>query len=505
MTDAPHPASAGRSEFRLREGTEICKFVLSNGEMDIIQGDLGSGKTRGMGARIMRHAQQQRVSRITGRRMSRWAMVRNSAPLLKTATIKTWLEMFQEHIYGRFNWGNPLFHRLRFADVDLEVFFLGLDRAEDAYKLRSTEFTGIAYNELPFIEKAIVDEGSGRLRYPGAEHGGSEWHGQIADANAPDEDHWLALMSGQVDLPPGMTAEERADYKWPDGWKLYMQPPALLEKFNNNGEMIGYEVNPAAENLENLPPGYYAKIIPGKSRAWINSHLRNMVDLVVPGSPVWPMFRREFHVARDMLRPVEGHEVNVSLDFGRVYPAALFSQTVNNRVCVQFELLGFNEGSTIFAPKVKKLLTQNYPGYTVRFTGDPKGRDKAQSNEQSSYDIFAAHGMPVTPAPIKQNNIDARIEVVAFKLNDNPSGVSSLLISPYCRTLIVGMAGRYHLVREEDGELRPKKDKYSNLCDCLQYKLISLGEGRAMIGLTPGNMPKPMRVARRKSMRRVSA
>jgi hypothetical protein len=70
----------------------------------------------------------------------------------------------------------------------------------------------------------------------------------------------------------------------------------------------------------------------------------------------------------------------------------------------------------------------------------------------------------VTPAPVKQNDIATRTEAVAYILNDNPRGHNRLVISPLCRTLIVGMAGRYHLVREDDGELRPKKDKYSNLC-----------------------------------------
>jgi hypothetical protein len=76
--------------------------------------------------------------------------------------------------------------------------------------------------------------------------------------------------------------------------------------------------------------------------------------------------------------------------------------------------------------------------------------------------------------------------------------------------LIVGMAGRYHLVREEDGELRPKKDKYSNLCDCLQYGCLALGEGRRMIGLTPARELKGVQTWKRKqgrdrTMRRVLA
>src|SRR6266481_1817788 len=86
---------------------------------------------------------------------------------------------------------------------------------------------------------------------------------------------------------------------------------------------------------------------------------------------------------------------------------------------------------------------------------DPKGRDKGQATEQSAYDVFRFDGMP----------------------------------------------GRYHLVREEDGELRPKKDRYSNLSDALQYLCLALGEGRRMVGLTPQNEAKAIRVfTHRKTM-----
>ena len=218
------------------------------------------------------------------------------------------------------------------------------------------------------------------------------------------------------------------------------------------------------------------------------------------------MFRRDFHVAREPLRPVPGYDVLVWLDFGRVFPAALFAQEVNGRINVQYEMLGFNEGATVFAPKVKRFLEQHYAGHSFRCVGDPKGQDRGQATEQSAYDVFRGSGMPVMPAPVKANNIDTRIEAVAFALNDNPGGINRLVFSPLCRTLIVGMAGRYHLVREEDGELRPKKDKYSNLCDCLQYGCLALGEGTRMIGIANAAAMKPVRVyTGRKSLRRVQA
>jgi hypothetical protein len=155
---------------------------------------------------------------------------------------------------------------------------------------------------------------------------------------------------------------------------------------------------------------------------------------------------------------------------------------------------------------VKRFLEQNYAGCSFRCVGDPKGRDKGQATEQSAYDVFRFNGMPVTPAPVKANDISTRLEAVAYALNDNPRGINRLAISPLCRTLIVGCAGRYHLVREEDGKLRPKKDKYSNLCDCLQYGCLSLGEGRRMTGLQPLMDIKPARMAQRKlTLRRIKA
>jgi hypothetical protein len=113
--------------------------------------------------------------------------------------------------------------------------------------------------------------------------------------------------------------------------------------------------------------------------------------------------------------------------------------------------------------------------------------------------------MKVEAAPVKMNDIETRLEAVAHVLNDNPAGVNRMVISPVCKTLIVGMAGRYHLERAETGELKPKKDKYSNLPDALQYLCLGLGEGRKMIGLDPVHNVRPVRVAKFRSLRRIVA
>ena len=491
-----------------KAGTKIAEFVASSRLCDVIQGPFGSGKTKALCARIMRHAQEQVKSPIDGIRYSRFAIIRNTVPDLIRTTIRTWLETFPEREYGRFIGGAVKQHFIRFADVQCDVDFLSLDKEEDIRKLRSTEYTGVAWNEVSYAMRDLFVESFRCLRYPPKEHGGpNPWRGIIADTNPPDEDHWLGIMTGQVEMPVGLPEDEQAQYAWPQGWGFYKQPAALIEEFDDRGLLTGYKINQKAENLSNLPEGYYQDLLrAAPSKAWIDSRLMNRITLVVDGQPVWPMFRREFHVAREALKPVDGRDVIVALDFGRVYPAALFGQQINDRDYIQYEILGFNEPATVFAPRIKRFLETHYPGSRVRFTGDPKGRDKGQATDQSSYEIYAWHGMQVTACPVKGNDIQTRTEAVAFVLNDNPSGVNRLVISPACRTLISGMSGRYHLVREDDGELRPKKDKYSNLCDTLQYWLIGVGEGRRMIGIRPVVDVKPFSYRpKRRTMRRIEA
>lgn len=507
---AAEVSADGRQQFVVAPGSRVADFLTSNRSVDVIEGPLGSGKTKALCVRPMRHAQEQAKSPIDGLRYTRFAMVRNTMPDLIRTTIRSWFELFPESRYGRYIGGAVKEHRIRFADVHCTVDFLSLDTDDDVRKLRSTEYTGICFNELQFFEKLLFDEARSRLRFPPQEHGGPTWRGVIADTNTPEEDHWLAVMTGRAELPSGLTEREALAWRWPDEWGYHVQPPALLEDLDQNGLVTGYRVNPTAENLANLPPGYYDEQMVAQSKAWIDNRLLCRVVTIAPGSPVWPMFRREFHVAREPLKPVPGHEVTVALDFGRVFPAALFAQEIGQRLYVQHEILGYNEPASVFAPRVKRFLVQTYPGCPFRLVGDPKGADIGQVTDRSAYDVFRdVFGAYVTPAPVKQNAIEDRTEAVAYALNDNPSGVNYLVISPACRILVVGMAGKYHLVREEDGQLRPKKDKYANLPDALQYLVLSRGVGRKMVGYSALADRKPVQTNPRwrdrpKTMRRVS-
>ncbi|KAG1534055.1 hypothetical protein G6F50_015669 [Rhizopus delemar] len=80
------------------------------------------------------------------------------------------------------------------------------------------------------------------------------WFGLFGDTNAPDSDHWYYKL-----------AEEEK----PEGW-LFLRQPGGVVKLGDR-----WQVNPKAENLANLPPGYYERGMQGKKEDWIKVNLGN--------------------------------------------------------------------------------------------------------------------------------------------------------------------------------------------------------------------------------------
>ena len=500
----------GRTIYQI-DGPVLAAFMQSTAPVQVICGPVGSGKSKTCNLKLWAIANQQKLG-PDGVRRTRVAVVRTTYPELRTTTIRTWLDTFPEKIYGPLKFTQPPSQKVSWGDVAMETDFLALDDPTDVQKLRSGEYTAFYVNELQFLVKELFDEMTSRTgRYPAIKDGGPTWHGVIADMNIPDQDHWIVLMRGMVPFPEGMLEDERRALTWPAAWDFFMQPPGLLEVHDANSKLLGYDPNERAENLKWLPPDYYGKMVAGKSRAWVKTRILNQVALVIDGEPVWPAFRRELHVAGDVLQPVEGHQIWIAADFGRS-PAVLFAQSVNNRVIVLGEMSGHNVGAVGFAPMVKRRLEQKYNGFEFVAYGDPKGQDKSQNDERTAYDIFRAHGIPIKAAPVKQNMIDTRVQAVESLLGQLYDGRPRLAISPNCRTLIAALEGGYCYEksrRNDTGELRttPSKNRFSHLADALQYLCLAMGEGRAMTGLTtPMNELRGINVWNRRIavMRRVA-
>ena len=176
----------------------VWKFLKDKSFVRGLMGPVGSGKSYACAAEIMLKAVSQVPSPKDGIKYSRFVVVRNSYPELRTTTIKTWQELFPENVWGPFRWSPPLTHHIKLPSrdnapgVDCEVIFLALDQPKDVRKLLSMELTGAWVNEARELPKAVIDGLTHRVgRYPTLSDGGAKpWRGIIMDTNPMDDDHW---------------------------------------------------------------------------------------------------------------------------------------------------------------------------------------------------------------------------------------------------------------------------------------------------------------------------
>ena len=358
-------------------GPVMRSFFMSNTFVRGIKGPVGSGKSVGCAAEVMRRASEQKPNQ-DGVRRSRWVIIRNTGPELKTTTIKTWLDWFPEGRYGKFNWAPPFTHMIRVGDVELEVIFLALDNELDVKKLYSLELTGGWINEARFVPKSILDVLTSRVgRFPSMREGGPSWYGVIMDTNAMDPDHWWPILAGEVPIPDDMPPEDAATMQKPEGWEFFNQPGALLEEKDAQGMTIGWEPNPRAENVGNLPERYYQTQVQGKPAALIRRDICNKLVFVKEGATVYSNFSEDVHLSSQPLPILSGQTVYVGVDFG-LTPAAAVFQMLHGRKLIQRELVSFNMGAKSFAKELKRLLARDYPNCPVadhrreiRLMGDP--------------------------------------------------------------------------------------------------------------------------------------
>ena len=487
------------------DGKILSAFLMSDGDFDIIQGPIGSGKTDTAVMRLFRHASQQPKQR-DGTRRSRFAIVRSTFPELKTTTIPSFTELFPEGSeaqggFGEMSWSPPFTYHMRYGDIEAEFIFLALDKDDDVKKLRSLQLTGIYFNELQYINLLLVAEGLSRCgRYPSRKNGGCTWTGGIADMNAPESLHWAPIMFGKAPTPDHFTPDDVQRHKRPPGWNLFIQPPALLVMDDemrahgmvslNPGDEVEYCINPGAENLRWLRGDYYAKKIYGVSRQWIDANCRNIAASIMRGKAVHPLFRseneRNSHVASAPLKFQPDLDLYVGLDFG-LTPAAVFMQTVRGRVFILAELYAEDVGAVTFAPFVKSEILKRFPGLDpsrVKFFGDPGGDIRGQAEEKTAFDIFRQNGMPVTRAPGANRFIGpgGRREVVDNLLTRQVDGYQAFLVSPDCRMLVQGLGGGYQFktTNTSAGKFTSSdivKNAYSHPCEALGYGLLGMGEG----------------------------
>ena len=471
------------TDFKYKPDGDVLKnFMKDESFFRGIRGPVGSGKSVGCCVEVFRRALEQKPNE-DGVRRSRWAVIRNTNPQLRTTTIKTWLDWFPESDWGNFHWSVPYTHHIKVNDLDLEVIFLALDRPEDVKKLLSLELTGIWVNEAREIPKSIIDACTMRVgRFPSMREGGASWSGVICDTNAPEEDHWWAIMSGEVPIPEHIPREQATMLVKPDNWRFFAQPPAMKEHINERKEITSYSLNNYAENKKNILGTYYTNLIRGKTKNWIDVYVMNRLGLIQEGKPVYPDFVTETHLAEEEIPIAIGVPLYVGIDFG-LTPSAVFGQKVRGRWLVQAEIVAIDMGVVRFAELLRQEIATRFSGLDVYIYGDPAGDFRAQTDESTPFQILRGAGLKAVPAP--SNSVDLRLESVASQLTKMSEGLPAFLVDKRCQTLLKGFQGGYCYRRMQvSGERyddKPDKNMYSHIHDALQYMMLGAGEGRSLI------------------------
>ena len=438
------------------DGEHALAFMRDSSFVRGIRGPFGSGKSTCCVMEILRRAQEMPKG-VDGRRRSRWAIIRNTYPELKTTTIKTWHQWVPPHL-GRWVDAGPPSHTIDEGELYLEVVFVALDRPQDVRRLLGTELTGAWINEAREVPKAVVDGATGRLgRYPSKmmmPPGVEYWHGLIMDTNPPDTDHWWYKL---------------AEEEHPQGWRFFAQPSGL---------------SPQAENLRNLPPDYYTRQVAGKSEDWIKVYIRGEYGFVREGKPIYPQFVDSVHVREFELIP--SLPIRVGIDFGLTPAAVFFQRTSTGQTRFSHEIATLDMGAKQLGRLMRQHMAEWFPGYQfANITGDPAGDARAQGDDEiTAFKMLAAEGIDARPA--STNDFGIRVEAITSLLTRMVDGQPALLVHPRCTVLRKGMAGGYNYKRvqvagDERFHDKPDKNHYSHVCEAAQYGVLGAGDARTVV------------------------
>jgi hypothetical protein len=453
----------------------ISRFMLDDEhEVRLILGPYGSGKTTGCIMELARRMLEEHPD-AKGVRHTRFVIIRNTAQQLRQTIledIRKWLSPAMTYKVTDSTLVFEFKHPTQ-GFIKSEWMLIPLDKPEDQQRLLSLNITGGWVSEFREIPIAVVEAllgRCGRFRPLGVNE--NKWYGIIGESNPPDEDsEWY----------------KKLEITRPASWHLYKQPG-------------GMEAH--AENLENLRKNYYTSLIESNSPDWVDVHVHAKYGKSLSGQAVWrASFRPDFHVTYNDVQPIPGRSIMIGQDFGRT-PASLISQIDGRgRLVIFRELATVDSGIEQFCVShLRPEMFAYFPGVSHFMIGDPSGRFKGQTTEESPFDVLKRLGFKVYPA--STNDIEPRLRAVEqLFLRQIDGGPAVLICGQGCPQLVQTLKFNYRYKRKKDGQLDESPEKthpWSDLADCLQY--LALGAngnyiGRILDRETPRPKSRPVRAA----------
>lgn len=421
----------------------IRDFAGSDAFFRALVGPVGAGKSSGSAIEIPSRAFRQRPD-TSGVKRTRWAVIRNSYPMLRDTTIKTFFQWLPPEYFGKYYASEHRYVVKAFEQTEIEILFRALDRPDDIKNLLSLELTGAWVNEGREIPWPIFDALQGRVgRFPPQREGGPTWFGLWTDTNPPDADSKFYKFF------------EETKHK-PDFAQIFKQPSGL---------------SPEAENLTALPGGrrYYETLSQGKGPEWVKVYVHGQYGFVVDGKPVYPEYSDRIHC--HTIEPVEEVTIYRGFDFG-LTPSCVFSQLLpDGRWLVFDEMVSESMGIDRFSDEVLNHCARSFNG-SVQFVdiGDPAGKQRAQTDEKTCFEILQSKGIQIEAG---EQSPALRQESVRKPLRTLVGGEAQFILHPRCKMLRKGFQGGYQYRRLQVSADRytstPDKNVYSHCHDALQY------------------------------------
>ena len=480
------------------------KFHASNKIVRGFLGPVGNGKSVACIQEILRCAADQWPN-VDGIRKTRWAIVRNTYPELRTTTLNTWKAWIPEFIcpitlspiiIAKMN--QPLSDGTM---MEFEVYFLSLDSDDDVKKLLGLEVTGVFLNEARELSYAVLDAARERIgRYPSVIEGYEDTKTYKAprdengnykpckrklilmDTNPPDTDHWWYQLAEEGCLRTvDPMHKEFAKDEVARVFDFFRGPPPLIKELNGS-----YTPNPLAENIQNLPGGYgyYLDMIAGKLEDHINVMVLGNYGFLKTGKPVYSEYNDRLHCPETGIIPINGLPIALGWDFG-LQPSCIIGQLTSlGQLIILDELCANDTNVRAFAQNVvKPLLSRKYSGYEIEFSyADPAGGNRGEGEgksairilnddyvEQNEFgDIITPLNMGFITEEAPTNDPTLRLDAVkSFLTRLVDGGLPAYVLNKDCKLLRKGKMGGYRYKKLQiRGDTRynerPDKNEYSH-------------------------------------------
>lgn len=436
------------------------KLIESTAPVSIIMGPVGSSKSTHAAMALLKRAVEQPA--FNGVRRSRGILMRNTSAQLKSTVkplIDEWLVSRVDGALGQWRLTEGIFE-LRFmlpdgTRVQSDWMMLPADTPDDVRRLLSVEASFAFVEEAREINEAVFTGLRGRLnRFPNQATGGSTSPGVICSTNPPSLGTcWADWISNP-----------------PEGWDVFVQPPAVLD----DGTL-----NPAAENLCNLPPDYYSNLMQGATTEWRDVYLGNKFGLGNLGQPVFRnTFKRSIHLSKGDLSMIamNNYPILVGMDNGLTAAAVIGQMNARGRVNILAEAYvpeGTTMGverfmDTILTPKLKACFPSvTNAGYI--FVLDPACWQRNQVDEVTIAQAVNARGYRVMKA--STNDPERRVAAVEGLLSRMVDGEPGLMLDHRCKWLADALDYGYRFKRQASGQIATSAEKnhFSHIADALQY------------------------------------